>query len=163
MQLRFKWFTQVNFAHSVHRTVTLNMQLSSIQSWISSIPILSVAEHLCQHSKPAFTVQILVARVSQGYLVSQGVPKSISFLGGSFLVHCAAIGVDIYCACMLFVEYVFLGTLRPTNAPPAEANIHWTGNSLIFIFIARDSASLHFVQWLVTCGRASLVYEPILY
>ena len=41
-------------------------------------------------------------------------------------------------------------------AGPAEAIFHWTGNSLIFIFIALDHAHSQFVQCLVACGRASL-------
>ena len=35
-------------------------------------------------------------------------------------------------------------------AGPAEANFHWTGISLIFIFIAYDSAPL---QFLVACDE----------
>ena len=53
-------------------------------------------------------------------------------------------------------------------AGPAEANFHWTGSSLIFIFIAYDSAPLQFVQRfnvLVACDESlcrSLVYETSL-
>ena len=39
-----------------------------------------------------------------------------------------------------------MGLVEHVHAGPAEANFHWTGSSLIFIFIAYNSAPLQFVR-----------------
>ena len=59
---------------------------------------------------------------------------------------------------------LLIKTIRPVGmgmTGPAEANFHWTGNSLIFIFIACDHAPLHFVQCFGCVRRESLSTKQV--
>ena len=63
--------------------------------------------------------------------------------------------------CLSVCHYASVGGATRHTAGPAEANFHWTGSSLIFIFIAYNSAPLQFVRCFGRVWRESLSTKQV--